>query len=106
MAFDALEGNLARVREDIARVKAKEGLVHDVTIVAVTKGHDVEAVRAAHRAGLHDVGENRVQEASEKMQQAGGLPLRWHLIGHLQTNKARFAAGVFVLIHSVDSWRV
>lgn len=71
-------------------------------IVAVTKTHGPEAVRAALAAGLMDVGENRVQEALQKQAALTDLPAKWHLIGTLQRNKARHAAGRFVLIHSVD----
>jgi len=87
-------------------VQAKEGLRQPVSIVAVTKGHPAAAAEAAHRAGLGDVGENRVQEALEKIGSLPGLPVRWHLIGHLQTNKAKLVPGSFSLVHSVDSWRV
>jgi PLP dependent protein len=70
--------------------------------VAVTKTHGAEAVRAAFEAGLRDVGENRVQEALPKQDAVSDLDLQWHLIGTLQRNKARHAAGRFGLIHSVD----
>jgi hypothetical protein len=73
-----------------------------VRVVAVTKGHGPEAVRAAVAAGLEDVGENRVQEALTKQEAAGTVPVAWHLIGTLQRNKARQAVGRFALIHSVD----
>ena len=106
MAFAELPANLARVRDEIARVQAKEGLQGTVRIVAVTKGHPAQAVDAAVRAGLSDVGENRVQEALEKQDQAAGVPVTWHLIGHLQTNKAKFVPGGFGWVHSVDSVRV
>jgi hypothetical protein len=105
MTFAALAENLARVRDDIARVQAAEGIAGEVRIVAVTKGHPPEAVRAALAAGLTDVGENRVQEALAKQEDVGQGP-RWHLVGHLQTNKARSVPGRFVLVHSVDSVRV
>jgi hypothetical protein len=94
------------VREEIARVQAREGLGHAVRIVAVTKGHPAAAVRAALDAGLTDVGENRVQEAIQKQDQLPPLPVRWHLVGHLQTNKAKRVPGRFALVHSVDSSRV
>jgi len=103
--FEALADNVARVREQVARVQAVEGLRHAVTIVAVTKGHPVTAVHAAWRAGLPDVGENRVQDALSKLG-AVTVPVRWHLIGHLQTNKAKFVPGAFAMVHSVDSVRV
>jgi len=73
-----------------------------VRIVAVTKSHGPEAVRAAVAAGLADVGENRVQEALTKQEQLGEVPVRWHLIGTLQRNKVRHVVGRFALIHSVD----
>jgi pyridoxal phosphate enzyme (YggS family) len=72
--------------------------------VAVTKTHGPEAVSAAWRAGVHDVGENRVQEAEAKMNVVT-VPVRWHLIGHLQRNKARNATR-FALVHGVDSERL
>ncbi len=96
------------VAENLARVRAKiVGAGRDpdeVTIVAVTKGFDVSVCREAVAAGLHSLGENRVHEALTKMDE---LPdAEWHLIGHLQTNKARVAAGRFALIQSVDSIRL
>ncbi len=106
MSFAALPGNLARVREEIARVQASEGLDHAVRIVAVTKGHPAAAVRAALDAGLVDVGENRVQEALQKQDRLPRVPVRWHLVGHLQTNKAKLVPARFALVHSVDSPRV
>jgi pyridoxal phosphate enzyme (YggS family) len=105
MTFEGLADRLARVREEIARVQAAHGLSHPVTIVAVTKGHPPAAATAAAQAGLPDVGENRVQEALEKIAAVDGA-LRWHLIGHLQTNKAKFVPGRFALVHSVDSRRL
>jgi pyridoxal phosphate enzyme (YggS family) len=106
MDFATLPGNLGRVREEIARIQSREGLRSVVRIVAVTKGHPVQAVRAALDAGLPDVGENRVQEALDKQDAAGGIPVTWHLIGHLQTNKAKHVPGRFGWVHSVDSVRV
>jgi PLP dependent protein len=102
MDFPGLAQRLASIREAIQFHQAKGGWGHPVKIVAVTKGHGPEAVRAALAAGLADVGENRVQEALAKQEQLGDLPARWHLIGSLQRNKARHAIGRFVLIHSVD----
>lgn len=106
MTLATLAENVARVRDAIARVQAAEGLTGAVAIVAVTKGHPLAAVAAAWEAGLVDVGENRVQEALAKLEAAAALPVRWHLIGHLQTNKARFVPGRFACVHSVDSTRV
>ena len=102
MEFPDLPGRLGRVRETVARHQSMAGWTHPVRIIAVTKGHGPEAVRAAERAGLADIGENRVQEAMEKQGLLGDLPVAWHLIGTLQRNKARHAAGRFDLIHSVD----
>jgi pyridoxal phosphate enzyme (YggS family) len=93
--------NLAAVRERIARAGRDPD---EVAIVAVTKGFDVSECREALAAGLHMLGENRVQEALGKMDL---LPdAEWHLIGHLQTNKVRQAADRFALIQSVDSTRL
>lgn len=102
----ALPANLARVREEIERIRSVEGVRGPVRIVGVTKGHPVAAVRAAWTAGLADVGENRVQEAMAKQDEAADVPVTWHLIGHLQTNKARHVAGRFAWVHSVDSVKV
>ena len=102
MDFPALAAGLARVREVVAERQHRAGLNHAVRIVAVTKTHGPGAVRAAWDAGLRDVGENRVQEALPKQDATTDLPLAWHLIGGLQRNKARQAAGRFALIHSVD----
>ncbi|MGH7752042.1 MAG: YggS family pyridoxal phosphate-dependent enzyme [Gemmatimonadales bacterium] len=97
-----LPARLAEVRKEIARRQAAGGWSHPVTIVAVTKGFGIDAVRAAHAAGLAAVGENRVQEALAKMAEWPDAPLAWHLVGHLQRNKAKQAVGRFALIHSVD----
>jgi len=102
MDFPVLPASLAQVREVVARHQAIAGWTHEVRIVAVTKTHPPAAVRAAVAAGLGDVGENRVQEALEKQALLSDLPVRWHLIGTLQRNKARHAAGRFALIHSLD----
>ncbi len=106
MAFAALSANLARVREEIAAVQAAHGLSGPVHIVAVTKGYDPAAARAAVDVGLRDLGENRVQEALGKRDALADLDARWHLIGHLQTNKAKHVPGRFAMVHSVDSVRV
>ena len=102
MEFPDLPARLAQVREAVARHQQVGGWSHPVRVVAVTKGHGPEAVRAAAAAGLEDVGENRVQEAMAKQDAAGSVPVAWHLIGTLQRNKARQAVGRFALIHSVD----
>ena len=102
MDFPGLPDRLALVRDTIARCQAARGWRHPVRIIGVTKTHGPDAVRAAVAAGLHDVGENRVQEALQKQEAVGDLTVEWHLIGTLQRNKARTAVGRFRLIHSVD----
>jgi pyridoxal phosphate enzyme (YggS family) len=74
-----------------------------VRLVAVSKTFPIDAVREAYAAGQRDFGENRVQEALEKIGASPDLDARWHLLGHLQTNKARKAAPAFAMIQSVDS---
>ena len=97
---DEVKQRLVRVRERIARLRNPD----DIVIVAVTKGFGAETCRAALAAGLRVLGENRVHEAILKMDEVPDA--EWHLIGHLQTNKVRQAAGRFALIHSVDSVRL
>lgn len=104
-AFDAaVSARLSDVRERIAAATATGGHGQTVSVIAVTKTHGPEAVLAAWRAGVHDVGENRVQEAEEKMAEVS-VPVRWHLIGHLQRNKAK-AALRFSLVHGMDTPRL
>lgn len=103
MNFGALPERLAHVRAEIARRQAIAGRTHPVAIVAVTKGFGLDAVAAALDAGLTDLGENRVQEALDKIDTPAGRRATWHLIGHLQRNKAKLVAGRFALVHSLDS---
>jgi pyridoxal phosphate enzyme (YggS family) len=99
----ALRARLTGVRERIARAAARAGRdPSSVRLVAVSKTFDAEHVRAAADEGQIDFGENKVQEALEKIGRTADLSLRWHLIGHLQTNKARKAAAHLDTIHSVD----
>ena len=102
MSFAGLADRVTRVREVIRERQATGGWTHPVTIVAITKTHGPEAVRAAALAGLSAVGENRVQEALAKQDAVPDVPIDWHLVGTLQRNKARLAVGRFALIHSVD----
>src|SRR5262245_43303428 len=91
-----------RVSERIARAAERAGRrADDVCLVGVSKTVDVDRIRAAVAAGLKALGENRVQEAKEKVA-ALGRPVPWHLIGHLQTNKVRDAIETFDVIHSLD----
>jgi pyridoxal phosphate enzyme (YggS family) len=100
----AVQEAVAEVRTRIADARSRGGHGQDVTLVAVTKTHGPEAVEAAYAAGVTDVGENRVQEAEAKMAQLS-VPVRWHLIGHLQRNKAKHALR-FSLVHGMDSERL
>ena len=97
-----MRANLGRVQEAVARACARAGRSPEhVLLIAVSKTMDVERVRLAIAAGVAALGENRVQEAKEKIE-ALGRPVPWHLIGSLQTNKAKDAARLFDWIHSVD----
>ena len=104
MPFPGLVDRVAEVRERISAAVRRGGHGQPVTIVAVTKTYGPDAVHAAYEAGISDVGENRVQEALAKMD-AVTVPVRWHLIGHVQRNKAK-AADRFAVVHSVDSGRL
>ena len=104
MVFPGLAERVADVRARIAAAVARGGHGQQVTIVAVTKTHGADAAQAAYEAGLHDIGENKVQEALKKMALVD-VPVRWHLIGHLQRNKVK-ALEQFVLLHSLDSPRL
>jgi pyridoxal phosphate enzyme (YggS family) len=99
-----LAGRLAAVRRRVAEAAARAGRSADaVTLVAVSKTIAAEVVRAAAAAGQRDFGENRVQEGLDKIETLAGLGATWHLIGHLQSNKARKAAAAFGWIESIDS---
>jgi pyridoxal phosphate enzyme (YggS family) len=98
----ALRTRLADVRARIARAAGRAGRdPASVRLVAVSKTFPVEFVRAVAEAGQIDFGENKVQEALLKMDQTADLPIRWHLVGHLQSNKAK-KAGRFDVVHSID----
>jgi len=98
----AIRTNLEGVRERIARAAERAGRrAEDVLLIGVSKTVDVDRIRAAVAAGLPALGENRVQEAREKIA-ALGRPVPWHLIGHLQTNKVRDALDLFDVVHSLD----
>jgi PLP dependent protein len=104
MSFPGLAERVADVRARIDAAAARGGHGQQVTIVAVTKTHGPDAARAAYEVGLHDVGENKVQEALKKIAVVD-VPVRWHLIGHLQRNKVK-ALDQFILLHSLDSPRL
>ena len=99
-----IAANLAAIRERIAAAAAAAGRdPGSVRLLAVSKTFSADHVRAAYAAGQRDFGENKVQEALQKIEQTAELPIRWHLIGHLQSNKAKKAGPAFAAIHSVDS---
>lgn len=102
--YSHIPENLARIRARIADAAGRAGRTpDDVRLIAVSKTHPIEAVRAAADAGQIDFGENKVQEALQKIAQSAEMGLRWHIIGHLQSNKARKAASVAGAIHTIDS---
>ncbi|SRR6266545_2313949 len=104
MPFPELGARVADVRSRIESAAQRGGHGQAVTIVAVTKTHGPDAVMAAWDAGIHDVGENRVQEALGKMPEVA-VPVKWHLIGHLQRNKVK-SLDTFSMFHALDSSRL
>lgn len=101
---EELRERLEAVRRRIAQSARLSGRSpEEVKLVAVSKTHPPELIRLAIEAGVTDLGENRVQEAEGKIPQLEGERVSWHLIGHLQSNKARRAVSLFELIHSLDS---
>ncbi len=99
----ALHTRLADVRARLARAAGRAGRdPATVRLVAVSKTFPVEFIRVAVEAGQIDFGENKVQEALQKMDRTADLDIRWHLVGHLQSNKAKMA-GRFDMVHSIDS---
>jgi PLP dependent protein len=100
MSFQDLGARLAEVGDRVAAAVARGGHAQRVTLIAVTKTHGSDAVHAAWNAGVQNVGENKVQEAVRKMASVD-VPVRWHLIGHLQSNKVRELEH-FALVHSID----
>lgn len=98
--------NVAKLRERINGAARRAGVSPEgIQVVAVTKTVQVEAIREAIEAGITAIGENRVQEAWSKFPEVG-RGVKWHLVGHLQTNKAGRAAELFDVVHSIDSSRV
>jgi PLP dependent protein len=104
--IEGIQERLAAVRRRIETAAARSGRPSSaVTLVAVSKTMPAAAIREAVSAGVKILGENRVQEAREKIEALPGA-VEWHLIGHLQTNKAKLAVGLFDCIHSLDSVRL
>lgn len=100
----AVAERLTAVRERVAAAARSAGRdPSSVRLVAVSKTFPIDAIREAYAAGQRDFGENRVQEVLQKIASGTDLDIRWHLLGHLQTNKARKAAPAFATIHSVDT---
>ena len=100
----ALAERLARVRARIAAAAERSGrAANEVTLIAISKTHPAALVSDLIELGATDVGENRVQEAEGKIAEVGRERVRWHLVGHLQANKARRAVSLFDVIHSLDS---
>ena len=101
----SIAANLAEVRDRhcARRRGAPDGRPTDITLVAVSKTFGADRVREAWAAGQREFGENKVQEALQKIADTADIPTRWHLIGHLQSNKAKKAAAAFACIQSVDS---
>ena len=101
---DEIATSLAAVRERLARSVERAGRSpSSVRLIAISKTRPAGDVRAAFEAGQTEFGENRVQEALEKIGATSDIPITWHLVGHLQSNKARKAAAAFGWIHSIDS---
>jgi pyridoxal phosphate enzyme (YggS family) len=99
----AVRVRLADVRERIARAAARAGRDPSrIRLIAISKTFGADAVRTAAHEGQVDFGENKLQEAQQKRQDLADLPLKWHLVGHLQSNKAKKAAAEFDVIHSID----
>jgi len=105
--MSGIQLRLESLRERIRRAAAASGRsLADIRLVAVSKTFPAVAIQKAAAAGITDIGENYIQEAREKHAVLASTPLRWHFIGHLQTNKAKYAVRMFDLIHTVDSYRL
>ena len=104
-----IEANIQEIQRCITQAcERSHRSPSEITLVAVTKTIDAQAIRAAFDCGIRDFGENRVQEAEGKIGQLSdlGSDVTWHMIGHLQSNKAGMAVELFDIIHSVDSVRL
>jgi len=102
----SIASRIGSVRERIGAAAARSGRAgEEVRLVAVTKGVDVARIEQAIAAGVTDIGENRVQEARSK-RAVISAPVRWHMLGHVQTNKSTAVASIFDVVHSIDSLRV
>ena len=105
--MDTIDANLQAVKARIEAAAKQCGRdVNDIQLLAVSKTFDVNAVRSAHVAGQRAFGENYVQEAVEKIATLSGLPLTWHFIGPIQSNKTRQIAENFDWVHSIDRLKI
>lgn len=104
--YTYIQENLREVKDKIASAAIKSGRQpEEITLIAVTKTLPVDVINAAIGFGVADIGENKVQEVTDKYEQIIGGP-KWHLIGHLQTNKVKYIIDKVSMIHSVDSFRL
>ena len=104
-----IEANIKEVQRRIVQAcERSRRLPDDITLVAVTKTMDAQSIRVAFDCGIRNFGENRIQEAEGKIKQLSDLKrdVTWHMIGHLQSNKAKTAVELFDIIHSVDSLKL
>ena len=107
MEFEALKIRLSNVKERIKKAAVDCGREPDsIRLVAVSKTIQEEKVRAAIKAGVEILGENHIQEARNKINTLSSYPVSWHFIGHLQSNKAKYAVKLFDMIHTVDSLKL
>ncbi|HKG46628.1 MAG TPA: YggS family pyridoxal phosphate-dependent enzyme [Pyrinomonadaceae bacterium] len=103
-AQDQLATRLSGIRARITAAAESSGrAAEEVKLIAISKTHPASAIKRVIEFGAVDIGENRVQEAEEKISEIGRGAARWHLVGHLQANKARRAVNLFDVIHSLDS---
>ncbi|MFH1450839.1 MAG: YggS family pyridoxal phosphate-dependent enzyme [archaeon] len=100
-----VEGNITDIRKRIDAALERADRHNEVRIVAVAKGVEIPIIKKAIAAGINSIGENRVQEAEEKKNMIEE-DVSWHMIGHLQSNKARLAASIFDWVHSVDTLKL
>jgi len=101
--FEYMVNNIGHIKERIKNAAQRTNRSPDeITLVAVSKTYPADAIKAAVDFGVTDIGESRIQDAEPKLLSLGGIA-RWHMIGHLQTNKAKKAVGLFDMIQSVDS---
>ncbi len=101
-----IQKNLKQILDNIERIKKDKNIKRDITLVAISKTYAADKVLEAFTAGQCDFGENRVQEGTEKASKINNDKIIWHLVGHLQSNKASKAVRYFDVIHSVDSEKI